>query len=334
MPTPAKRSIMAPLTDLFRKKRSLDDLRATRDERVAALELARGRLARSYESRDTAAIEGSDLLDAAEAEMRAAEDRVESLTVAVDAITAEIAAIEQDQAQKRDRAVRESTARDLNARADKFEKLIPLWADVLRDSAAVGELAKPVVGEGIGLFGFFKQIETQIPAAYADIAFQLRFRAGEVLAGRAPAALPTPEPQPVAAEPIPRQTVFLLKDAKWRNPARPHEFELGERFSFANVPAELAAKALESGVAILPESEQAQKWKFNKRGAPPIPEKCIDIETGDLPKPPSGPIPWNLQVLDRGGPVRMSLAPPAVFEPAAARSIAPPTNNNESDDGK
>jgi hypothetical protein len=174
-------SIMAPLTNLFRKKQSLGDLRATREERIAALELARGRLARSYESRNTAAIDGSDLLDAAEAEMRAAEDRVESLSVAVDAINAEIAAIEQDQAQKRDRAVRKSTARDLNLRADKFEKLIPLWVDVLRDSAAVGELAKPVVGE-IGLYGFFKQIETQIPDAYRDIAFQLRFRAGEVLA--------------------------------------------------------------------------------------------------------------------------------------------------------
>ena len=230
--------------------------------------------------------------------------------------------------------MRESTARDLNARADKFEKLIPLWADVLRDSAAVGELAKPVVGEGIGLFGFFKQIETQIPAAYADIAFQLRFRAGEVLAGRAPAVLPSPEPQPVAAEPIPRQMVFLLKDAKWRNPQRPLEFELVERFSFANLPVELAHKALERGVAVLPDSEQAQKWKFNKRGGPPIPEKCIDLNTGELPKPPSGPVPWNLEVINRGPPTRMSLAAPAVFEPAAARSIAPPATNNESNDGK
>jgi hypothetical protein len=186
----------------------------------------------------------------------------------VEAINAEIASIEQDQAQKRDRAVRESTARDLNLRADKFEKLIPLWVDVLRDSAAVGELAKPVVGEGIGLYGFFKQIETQIPDAYRDIALQLRHRADEVLAGRAPAALPAPEVIIPPAPSIPTQQVFLLKDAKWRNPERPHEFELAERFSFASVPVELARKALEIGVAVLPNSEQAQKCKFNKRGAP------------------------------------------------------------------
>jgi len=39
---------------------------------------------------------GSDLLDAAEQELRAAEDRIESLTIAVDAISTEIAAIEAD----------------------------------------------------------------------------------------------------------------------------------------------------------------------------------------------------------------------------------------------
>jgi hypothetical protein len=332
MPIPATRSIMAPLTNLFRKKRSLGDLRATREERIAALELARGRLETARTAVTSAAIEGSDLLGPAEAEMRACEDRIESLTGAVEAISAEIAAIEQDQAQKRDRAVRESTARDLNARADKFEKLIPLWADVLRDSAAVGELAKPVVGEGIGLFGFFKQMETQIPAAYADIAFQLRFRAGEVLAGRAPAVLPSPEPQPVAAEPIPRQTVFLLKDAKWRNPARPQDFELAERFSFANVPAELAAKALENGIAVLPEDERVAKLKYSRKGGPPIPEKCVDLNTGELPKPPSGPVPWNLEVINRGGPIKMSLAAPAVFEREAARSA--PLQTNEPDHGE
>jgi hypothetical protein len=76
--------------------------------------------------------------------------------------------------------------------------------------------------------------------------------------------------------------IFLLKDAKWRNPERPHEFELAERFSFASVPVELARKAMEIGVAVLPESEQAQKFKFNKRGAPPIPEKCVDLNDRHL----------------------------------------------------
>jgi hypothetical protein len=308
----------------------LVDLQSTREARAAELELARGRLSRSYEARDAAAIEGSELLDAAETEMRAAEDRVESLTVAVEAISAEIAAIEADQAQKQDRAIREATSRDLHLRADKFEKLIPLWADVLRDSIAVGELAKPVVGEGIGLYTFFKQIETQIPDAYRDIAFQLRFRAGEVLAGGAPASLPVPEVVIPPAPPISRQSIFALQNLKWRNPARPQEFELAERFSFANVPVELAAKALENGIAVLPDDERVAKLKYNKRGGTPHPATCHDLDTGEAPAP-SGALPWDaFRRVDRGGPVKMSLAAPAVFEPVGARSV--PSNDEQNDD--
>jgi hypothetical protein len=83
------------------------------------------------------------------------------------------------------------------------------------------------------------------------------------------------------------------------------------------------------GVAVLPESEQAQKWKFNKRGAPPIPEKCVDLDTGELPKPPAGIVPWNFERVDRGLPTKMSLAPPPSFAPAAARNL--PTNTHEPD---
>jgi hypothetical protein len=85
---------------------------------------------------------------------------------------------------------------------------------------------------------------------------------------------------------------------------------------------------MDTGVAVLPESEQAQKWKFNKRGAPPIPEKCIDLDTGELPKPQAGIIPWDFKTIDRGPPTKMFLPAPN-FEPAAARQA--PLQNNEPD---
>jgi hypothetical protein len=266
------------------------------------------------------------LLDAAEAEMRAAEDRCESLTVAVEAINAQITAIEQDQAQKRDRAVRESTARDLNLRADKFEKLIPLWVDVLRDSAAVGELAKPVVGEEIGLYTFFKQIETQIPDAYRDIALQLRLRAEEVLTGRAPAALPKPTEVIPPAPPVPRQRVFLLQNVKWNEGGVQ---QLAERFDFRDLPIEAVRMAIQIGVATPPDSPRAQETKHLRKGAPPDPARCYDLDTGEAPKP-AGSAPWDAFArIDRGPPTRMSLAPPLSFEPAAARQA--PLQKNEPD---
>jgi hypothetical protein len=252
---------------------------------------------------------------------------VQSLTSALQAFDVEIAEQASAEAAAADRKVREGTARELCNRADRIEKgLTPLLAAV-RNSAADIETSRQIVGE-IGIFELFARLHAELPPAFALIAGELRARAAMTLDGHAPAALPKPEPQPVAAEPIPRH-IFALKDIKWRNPARPQEFELAERFAFVSVPVELAHKALENGIAVLPDSEQAQKWKFNKRGGPPIPEKCIDLNTGEMPKPPSAPIPWNLQVLDRGPPQRMTLSPPATFEPIAARSVP---NNNESND--
>jgi hypothetical protein len=149
-------------------------------------------------------------------------------------------------------------------RADKFERLIPLWADVLRDSAAVGELAKPVVGEGIGLYEFFKQIETQIPDAYRDIALQLRHRAEDVLAGRAPAELPMPEIVAPPAPPLPRTRVFALQNLKWHDPET-NRLAFVERYDFAELPVELANKALESGVAVAPDNPRIQEVKHLRR---------------------------------------------------------------------
>jgi hypothetical protein len=164
----------------------------------------------------------------------------------------------------------------------------------------------------------FRQLLAELPPGLELVASEVRARAQMTLAGTASATLPAPPVEDARPPPpIPRQMVFLLKDAKWRNPERSREFEFAERFSFASVPLELAHKALERGVAVLPESEQAQKFKYNKRGAPPLPEKCIDLDTGELPKPPAGIVPWNLEVLDRGLPTKMFLPTSPSFAPLA-----------------
>jgi hypothetical protein len=223
-------------------------------------------------------------LDKAEANIRSRQARVITLNEAIAALDEEIAAQAAKEVDEADAKQRAATARQVHKLAAEIEDSLPDIVTSLKRGHTAIEAGRFVFGE-IGLYKLLDELESSLPSSFAILASEMRGRAAETIAGRAPATLPTPEPQPVAAEPIPRQMVFLLKDAKWRSPGRPLEFELGERFSFANVPAELAARAPENGVAILPESEQAQKWKYNKRGGPPIPEKCIDIETGELPKP-------------------------------------------------
>jgi hypothetical protein len=309
----------------FKTKKPIETRRQQRDALAARLSAAEADVATAREACTLAAVEGATDAELAKVEFakRQAEDRVQSLTSALQAFDAEIEAQAAAEQRAADRKVREATAREFCGRADRIEKNLAPFLAAVKICQADIELARPVTGE-IGLFDLYKRLINEMPAAHALIASEMRGRAEQTIAGRAPAGLPAPEPVIPPLPPIPRQTVFLLKDAKWRSPERPLEYELGERFAFVNVPAELAAKALENGIAVLPDDERVAKLKYNKRGGPPIPEKCVDLDTGELPKPPSGPIPWGLEVINRGAPTKMSLAPPAVFEPIAARSVQEP----------
>jgi len=317
--------------NFFKRKQPLGARQSQRAALAARLVDAEQAVAEAQRAATEAALEGRDdtALDKAEAHTRAAAHRVTTLTEAIAALDEEIAAQAEKELAEADQKQRAATAREIHKLAAEIENSLPDICTALKRGHVAIDAGRFCFGD-IGLYKLLDELESSLPSSFAILASELRGRAEETIARRAPAGLPVPEPVIPPAPPIPRQSIFALKDIKWRNPARPQEYELGERFSFANVPEALAHKALDLGVAVLPESEQAQKWKYNKRGGPPIPEKCIDLETGELPKPPSGPVPWNLQVLDRGGPVRMSLAPPAAFE-AAARSIAQ-TDNGHNDE--
>jgi hypothetical protein len=317
----------------FKTKKPIETRRQQRDALAARLSSAEADVATAREACTPAAVEGATDAELAKVEFakRQAEDRVQSLTSALQAFDAEIEAQAAAEQRAADQKVREATARELCGRADRIEKNLAPFLAAVRICQADVELARPVTGE-IGLFDLYKRLINEMPAAHALIASEMRGRAAETIAGHAPATLPVPEVVIPPAAPIPRQSIFALQNLKWRNPVRPQEFELAERFSIVNVPAPLAAKALENGIAIPPDDERVAKLKYNRKGGPPIPEKCVDLNTGELPKPPSGPIPWGLEVINRGAPTKMSLAPPAVFEPVSARSL--PTTNNESNDGK
>jgi hypothetical protein len=318
--------------NFFKRKQPLGARQSQRAALAARLVDAEQAVAEAQRAATEAALEGRDdtALDKAEAHTRAAAHRVTTLTEAIAALDEEIAAQAAKELAEADAKQRAATARQINKLADAMEDSLPDIVTALRRGHAAIEAGRFVFGD-IGLYKLLDELESSLPSSFAILASEMRGRAAETIAERAPAALPVPEVVIPPVPPIPRQMVFALKDIKWRNPTRPQEFELAERFSFVNVPVELAHKALENGIAILPDDERVEKLKYNKRGGPPIPEKCIDLDTGKMPKPPSAPIPWNLQVLDRGPPTRMSLAPPAVFEPAAARSVST-TDNGHNDE--
>jgi hypothetical protein len=323
--------------NFFKRKQPLGARQSQRAALAARLIDAELAVAEAQLAATEIALEGGNdaALDKAEANIRSRQARVITLNEAIAALDEEITAQAEKELAEADAKQRVTTARVIHKLAAEIEDSLPdIVAALRRGHAAI--LAGRFVFGDIGLYKLLDELESSLPSSFAILASEMRGRAEETIAGRAPAVLPQPVEIAIPAPPIPRTQIFALQNLKWRSPDRPLEFELAESFSFANVPTDLAAKALENGVAVLPESEPAQKWKYNKRGGPPIPEKCIDLDTGEMPKPPSGQVPFDaFRRVDRGPPIKMNLAPPPAFEPApaGARGVAPPSNN-EPNDGK
>jgi hypothetical protein len=322
-------------SSFFKTKKPIETRRQQRDALAARLSSAEADVVTAREACTGAAVEGATDAELAKVEFakRQAEDRVQSLTGALQAFDSEIAAQAAKEVADADRKAREATARELCGRADKIEKgLTPLLAAV-RNSAADIETSRQIVGE-IGIFELFARLGAELPPAFALIAGELRTRAAMTIDGHAPAALPVPEVVIPPVPPIPRTRVFALQNLRWTDPET-HRPALCERFDVCALPNGLAELAMSKDLAIDPELDRARELIKQRRGAPPLREKCYDLDHGgEAPKSPRGQVPWNIEVVNRGPPTRMSLAPPPSFEPAAARSIAPPTNNNEPDHGE
>jgi hypothetical protein len=321
--------------NFFRKKQSLDARQSQRAALAARLVDAEQAVAEAQRAATEAALEGRDdtALDKAEAHTRAAAHRVTTLTEAIAALDAEIEAQAKKEADDADKKQRAETAREINKLADAIENSLPDIVTSLRRGHAAIDAGRFVFGE-IGLYKLLAELESSLPSSFAILASEMRGRAEQTIAGHAPAALPVPEVVISPLPPIPRARVFALQNLKWTDPET-HRLTLCERFDVCALPPSLAELAMSKNLAIDPELDRSRELIKQRRGAPPLREKCYDLDFGgEAPKPPRGQLPWNIEVINRGPATRMSLAAPATFEPVGARSIAPPTNNNEQNDGK
>lgn len=319
-------------SSFFKTKKPLESRRQQRDALAARLSSAEADVATAREACTLAAVEGATDAELAKVEFakRQAEDRVQSLTSALQAFDDEIEAQATAEAAAADKKVREATARELCTRADRIEKNLAPFLAAAKICQADVELARPVTGE-IGLFDLYKRLIVEMPAAHALIASEMRGRAEETIAGRGKATLPVPEVIIPPAPPIPRTRVFALQNLKWTDPET-HRLTLCERFDVCALPNSLVDLAISKNLAIDPEEDRARELIRQRRGAPPLSEKCYDLDHGGEAPASSGPLPFDaFRRVDRGPPTRVSLTPPTNFEPVGARG-APIQNNSEQND--
>jgi hypothetical protein len=313
----------------FRKKQPIEQRQAQRTALAARLAEAESAVAEAQLAATEIALEGGNdtALDRAESNIRSRQARVTTLNEAIGALDEEIAAQATQEAADADKKQRAATSREINKFADAIENAIPDIVTALRRGHSAIEAGRFLFGE-IGLYKLLEDLESSLPSSFAILASEMRARAEQTVAGHAPAVLPTPEVIIPPAPLIARTRVFALQNLKWMDPET-HRLALCQRYDFAELPVELANKALESNVAVAPDNPRIREAKHLRRGAPPLPDRCVDLDTGKAPAPPAGIVPWDaFRHLDRGPPVAAFMPAPS-FEPAAARSV--PTNNEPND---
>jgi hypothetical protein len=199
-----------------KRQRDLEDkLKATIADRDKIAERLREVQARATERRDAARSlvrDGGDdaKLAIVESEMRAAEDRVDTLTGGLADIDNDISELKREIAQVIDLRCRQETAAAVNSVADRWASAVTAFdtaagqlADLARESTLIVLDAQP-------LHVFIDAVKQQVPPEVEAISKVLREHAKAVLGGSAPASLPKPEPEPTqlkAVEPPPTHVV-------------------------------------------------------------------------------------------------------------------------------
>jgi hypothetical protein len=155
-----------------------------------------------------------DQLDKAEAQLRAAQDRVGTLQAALTETNAEVVQIETELAAQLDRQLRTDTAQTVEADAKELvEAAASVNDSVVRLAEVAARISRYVI-DASGLVGFAQKVKTEIPPNVALLDSVMRSFAQATMAGHGKATLPplvevvAPEARP---QPAPTTRVDPVK---------------------------------------------------------------------------------------------------------------------------
>jgi len=185
-------------------QRDIDAAKANQQRLTTRLVENDAAIARHTARAREAALSGDDAgLDAAEASLRAAQDRAASLRTALTEIDQRLLAPEVTKAEALDRKVRAETAAEIELLvrelAEAGAEFVTL-ADRLSEHTG---RAVPIVFEATGMHNVVAICKSQIPEALEMVCNLLRAHGDAVIAGLAPAKLPQPDDPAPAQVPAP-----------------------------------------------------------------------------------------------------------------------------------
>jgi hypothetical protein len=213
-----------------------------------------------------------------------AEFESNAIRAAINQIDLEIAEAAEKARLDADRKLREQTSRDLNARADRGEKIIkPLMDGLAAVHAWLQDDAEAILGV-VGMKELAGNLHRELPPGIELMVAEIRARAEATLAGTAPPALPAPPILEVVREDSPPPTIqiFTLERLSWLD-------ERGQRqgcnpFSYQALPPKAAKVAVGRGLALEPDNPRLKEIVSNKHG---LPHQVDAMKTYDLDRDPN-----------------------------------------------
>jgi hypothetical protein len=243
-----------------------------------------------------------------------AEFEIAALRAALDQIDLEIAEAAEKARLDADRKLREQTSRDLNARADRGQKIIkPLMDALAAVHTWLQDDAEAILGV-VGMKELAGNLHRELPPGIELMIAEIRARAEATLAGKAPTTLPAPPVLTVIEETPEPETleIFANESLYWKDhrgqPARLDVHHIGQ------LPVHAAKIALARGVAFKLDDPRylTMRETAKKTGWPHLldPQRVIDLDrpegttaiyssSGKKLRDESAP---QFQVFDRGPP--------------------------------
>jgi hypothetical protein len=268
---------------LFKKdypSKALDAARVSRDKLTQRLTEAEAVVITKQTAAKTLARNGAadDQLDRAETASRAAQDRVATLASALAEATTELTVLEADQAAAADKAQRADTADKIKDDAARLSEAAKMFDDGARALAEIAGHIAIYVPDSVGLSVFAASARSEVPPALDLLRSVMQGYAASVLAGSAPAKLPSPAPvaAPVLLAP-PTTRVFSTKPVTWTDHGGTRQ--TAHAWLDLDMPPEIASRAIRLGAACaMNDPRRKTKLGFAKNTAKPQPLDCVNLD--------------------------------------------------------
>jgi hypothetical protein len=273
-------------TDPAKKfKREIDASSAKGTKLAARLEAASSQVLELSQAPARLARSGAD--DAALMLARAkVEDAKALVAMLSDAVADEDklrAGLEQQLADLADRAQRQETADELDAKSIALENVAKKFEEVAGEFAELTDLMAPYVLDAAAVSNFLRGARAEIAPAVPLLSSLLNARARGVRAGIEPATLPTPAPATVPLPPAPEmEAIWLIQPVAFSQNGQIVVRDLNQHL---RLPPILVTKAVDVGAGVRIGDPRAGKrvtsWRQWYAGGPlPGLDKCqhLDVE--------------------------------------------------------